>query len=505
MAPPARLGISNLSRSFPGVKALDSVSFEVAAGEVHGLLGENGAGKSTLLKILSGVQMAEFGEIRIDGAVVAPTSPVAARRAGIAMIHQELQQVPELTVVQTMFLGRQLVRAGLFVDRAAQEARCRTILAGLDPGIDPAARIRDLTVARRQLVEIGRALLDDARIIAMDEPTSSLTPAEFERLAEVIANLRARGVAVIYVSHKLDEVKRVCSRATVLRDGRVVGRVDLAGTTIPVLVSMMVGRDLAAAEHSSFVQPQTLLSVRGFGRGAAVSDVGFDLRAGEVLGIAGLVGSGRTELLRLIAGADRPSAGSMVLDGKPFLPRSPRAAIAAGIGLVPEERKRDGIVPLRPIASNVAIATLGRFTIAGCIHRSPLRAAVTALVQRMALRPLDIDRPIRLFSGGNQQKAIIARWLAAEARILLFDEPTRGIDVGAKAEIYGLIEQFAREGRAVIVVSSDMMEILRVSDRVLVMRAGAAAAMLDRAELSEEAIMRHAVPVSAAALKEEAA
>ncbi len=257
MAPPARLGISDLSRSFPGVKALDGVSLDVAAGEVHALLGENGAGKSTLLKILSGVQAAESGDIRIDGVAVAPASPVAARRAGIAMIHQELQQVPELTVAQTMFLGRQLVRAGMIVDRTAQQARCRTILAGLDPGIDPAARIRDLTVARRQLVEIGRALLDDARIIAMDEPTSSLTPAEFDRLAEVISGLQTRGVAVIYVSHKLDEVKRICSRAAVLRDGRVVGRVDLAETAVPALVSMMVGRSWRAPNIASFVRPQT--------------------------------------------------------------------------------------------------------------------------------------------------------------------------------------------------------------------------------------------------------
>lgn len=489
-----RLQIRDLSKVFPAVRALAGVSFDVAPGEVHGLLGENGAGKSTLLKILSGVQPASSGEISIDGAPVAPASPVAARRAGIAMIHQELQQVPELSVAQNMFLGRQLRTGGLFVDRRAQAERCRAILADLDPTIDPNRRIRDLTVAKRQLIEIGRALLDDARIIAMDEPTSSLTPAEFDRLAAVILDLRSRGVSIIYVSHKLDEVKRVCDRATVLRDGQVVGRVELATTEIHQLVAMMVGRELQQVEHVSHARRESVLTVAGLGRTGAVEDVSFDLHAGEVLGIAGLVGSGRTELVRLIAGVDRATAGHMTLHGQPFAPATPRAAIAAGVGLVPEERKRDGIVPLRPIVTNVAIANFGRFAPGGWIRRRAMRDAVTRLVERMALRPLLIDRPIRLFSGGNQQKAIIARWLAADARVLLFDEPTRGIDVGAKAEIYGLIEQFAAEGKAVIVVSSDLLEVLRVSDRVLVMREGRAAATLDRSALSEEAIMKHAVP-----------
>ena len=494
-----RLHISNLTKTFPAVRALSDVSLRVRPGEVHGLLGENGAGKSTLLRTISGVARPDSGSIAVDGQVLTLRTPLDARRAGIAMIHQELQQVPELTVAQNMFLGRPRTIGHVLVDRTRQEREAAAALARLDPAIRPDAPIKSLKVAQRQIVEIARALLENARIIAMDEPTSSLTPAEFERLAEVIAQLALGGVSIIYVSHKMDEVFKVCQRATVLRDGTLVGDVDLRETTESAVVAMMVGRTLAVAQHRSSATSEVILAVRNLTSGSKVVDATFDLRRGEVLGIAGLIGAGRTELLRLIAGADRPAAGTIELNGRTISTRSPRAAIAAGIGLVPEERKRDGIVPQRSVVNNVALPSMKRFAPHGLVRRRELRRVASSILSGINLRPFQLDRPIRLFSGGNQQKAIIARWISAGSQILLFDEPTRGIDIGAKAEIYSLIETLAAEGRSVIVVSSELPEILRLADRVLVMRQGRIAAELGRDMLSEQAIVAHAVPRSSMA------
>jgi ribose transport system ATP-binding protein len=489
-----RLRFANISKLFPGVRALDDVSFEIGAGEIHGLLGENGAGKSTLLRILSGVHRPTAGSIEIDGQPVALKSPVAARDVGIAMIHQELQQVPRLSVAQNMFLGRPLTRGGIFVARHEQERRAAAALAAIDPTIDPAAQIGSLKVAQRQIVEIARALLERAKIIAMDEPTSSLTPCEFERLARVIAKLANEGVTVVYVSHKMDEVFRICRRATVMRDGRIVDSADLSKVSEKAVVAMMVGRELALEQQRSHATNDIRLKVRDLASTTKVHGVSFELHRGEVLGIAGLVGSGRTELLRLLAGADRASSGSIEIDGKPASFANPREAIASGIGLVPEERKREGIVPLRPVISNMALASMNVFARRGFIDRSSLKRVAADKMARVKLRPFLLDRPIRLFSGGNQQKAIIGRWLAAGTKILLFDEPTRGIDVGAKAEIYHLIEELAAEGHSIVVVSSELPEVIRLSDRVLVMREGTVAAVLDRTQLSEEAIASHAIP-----------
>ena len=488
-----RLSLQGLSKSFPGVQALRDISFEVAPGEVHALIGENGAGKSTLLKILSGVYRAGAGQIRIDGEVRDIASPRAARALGIALIHQELQQVPELSVAQNMFLGAPKVLLGLFTDRARMNRQAGAVLARLDPAIDPALPIRHLRVAQRQIVEIAKALLADARIIAMDEPTSSLTPREFDRLTQVIAALSARGVAVIYVSHKLDEIFRVASRATVLRDGRLVGTVRVAETGEAQLIGMMVGRALESVHRESHVRDEVVLSVVDLGRDAAIRGASFDLHAGEILGIAGLVGAGRSELARLVAGLDRATSGTVRMRGRTLSLRSPRHAIAAGIALLPEDRKKEGIVPLRSIVSNVALPRLASLARFGFLKRRAIRQTVRRLATSVALRPPAVDRPIRLFSGGNQQKAIVCRWLMAKVDVLIFDEPTRGIDVGAKAEIYHLIEDLAREGRSIIVVSSDLPEILRLSDRVLVIRRGEAAGIVARADLSEAAVMRLAV------------
>ncbi|XNO45556.1 sugar ABC transporter ATP-binding protein (plasmid) [Sinorhizobium meliloti] len=494
MATTARLKFAGITKTFPGVKALTDVSFEVMPGEIHALLGENGAGKSTLLKILSGVQRATSGEFYVDGAVAHFRRPEHARAAGVAMIYQELQQVPNLTVAQNMFLGHPLKRAGFLVDRREQERRAAEALAMIDPSIDPARPIRELKVAQRQVVEIARALLDKAKIIAMDEPTSSLTPAEFESPATVIEKLAASGVAIIYVSHKMDEVFRICHCGTVMRDGQVVGVVDLKATRQEDVIAMMVGRELLQEEHHSHVRDDVRLEVRNLSSVKThVRDVSFDVRRGEVLGIAGLVGSGRTELLRLLAGVDLIAGGTVKFDGKVLKLNNPRSAIAAGIGLLPEERKREGIIPIRPVSINMALPSLGRFAISGIVRHSAIKKRAEEILKQVNLRPFQIDRPIKLFSGGNQQKAIIARWLAAGSQVLLFDEPTRGIDVGAKAEIYHLIEELAAEGRSIVVVSSELPEVMRVSDRVMVMRNGRIAAILGRADLSEQNLVTHAV------------
>lgn len=492
---PFRLSIKGATKSYPGIVALDDVTFEVLPGEVHGLLGENGAGKSTMLNILSGVRPGERGEVAIDGRRVDIRTPVAAREAGIAMIHQELQLVPELTVTQNIFLGRPLTgRGGLFVRRREQERRARAVLADLDPGIDPSVPIKTLKVAQQQIVEIARALIDDARIIAMDEPTSSLTPSEFESLAALIAVLARREVSVIYVSHKMDEVFRVCSRATILRDGKLVDVVDIADQTQQSIVAKMVGREVLRATHVSHATATQVLAVRNLGRGRTVRDANLTLHKGEVLGISGIVGSGRTELLRLIAGIDRPTSGQVTVNGRPVKPHDPRAAIRAGIGLVPEERKREGIVQARSVACNMALPSMGQFTTAGILRHDRLHDRARTVMSDLRLRPPNVRQAIGTFSGGNQQKAIIGRWLAADTQVYLFDEPTRGIDVGAKSEIYDLIERLAADGKAIIVVSSEMPEIIRVSDRVLVMREGAIVADLDRTRISESDIAHHAIP-----------
>lgn len=491
-----RLALSGIEKSYGNLKVLHGVSLTLQPGEVHGLLGENGAGKSTLLNVLSGVIRADAGVIEIDGKPVTIHSPRDATAAGIAMIHQELQQVPELSVAQNIYLGGALRRmGGLLVDRAAQEAEARRLLAPLDAGIDVTAPVRTLRVAQRQIVEIAKALRSNARIIAMDEPTSSLTPNEFDRLVEVVAKLSEQGVSVIYVSHKMDEVFRLCSAATILRDGRLVGQVPIPETPVRQVIELMVGRELTTASHHGFATDREVLTVRGLTRGSAVQDASFTLHAGEVLGIAGLVGAGRTELLRLIAGVDRADAGTVLVDGRPVA-AGPRGRIGAGLGLVPEERKRDGIIRHRPVTTNIGLPAMRRFSRAGLIRKRMLKTRSEELMREVGLRPLDVSRPIGSFSGGNQQKAIIGRWLAADTRIFLFDEPTRGIDVGAKAEIYDLIERLAREGRAVIVVSSELPEVIRVSDRVLVMREGRISATLCPGEISEANIARAAIPAS---------
>lgn len=489
-----RLRLDGISKSFSGHQALDSVCLQVNGGEVHGLVGENGAGKSTLLNILSGVLPADSGKIVINGREVSIKSPLQARASGIAMIHQELQHVPELSVAQNMFLGRPMTRfGGVIVDRKKQELEAAKALATLDPNIDPSVPIRTLKVAQRQLIEIGRALMEDAQVIAMDEPTSSLTPAEFDRLASLIETLSMRGVSIIYVSHKMNEIFEVCSKATVLRDGKNITVVTLAESNESQITANMVGRDLVAASHITHATSIPVLKVNALCRAKSVIDASLTLHQGEVLGISGLVGSGRTELLRLIAGIDRPDSGTVEVQGKTIASHDPRQAIAAGLGLLPEERKRDGILRDRPVTSNVALPSFRKFARGGWIQRKLIADTSLRILRDMNLRPLAIDKTIGTFSGGNQQKVIIGRWLAASADVMLFDEPTRGIDVGAKAEIYALIEKLASDGKAMIVVSSEMPELMRLADRVLVMCEGRITGELSAEQISETAMLELAI------------
>lgn len=488
-----RLEMRGINKTYGNTAALQDVDFCVRPGEVHALIGENGAGKSTLLNILSGVRSADKGDISVGGRQVLIKNPLSARHAGIAMIHQELQHVPELSVAQNMFLGRPLTKAkGMWLNKKEQEERARRILKQLDPSIDPGEPIKNLKVSQQQIVEIARALLDDARIIAMDEPTSSLTPREFERLAELIADLKAMGVSLIYVSHKMNEIFKVCDRATIMRDGRQVGVVNISDESEESIVAKMVGRKIEHIAHNSWATERKVLTVEGL-TSWAVSPASFTVCAGEVLGISGLVGAGRTELLKLIAGIDKRTGGTIRVNDQLVERQDVRAAIKAGIGLVPEDRKKEGIIKERAVKMNMALPSMHRFTRAGLVNTARLNQVADKVMSDLKLRPLDIEKTIGTLSGGNQQKVIIGRWVAADAQVFLFDEPTRGIDIGAKAEIYNLIEKLAAAGKAIIVVSSEMTEIIRISDRVLVMREGKITQELTGNSITEENIARFAI------------
>jgi ribose transport system ATP-binding protein len=488
--------LRNIGKSFPGVTALEGVSLAVRPGGAHALIGENGAGKSTLLKILSANERADVGDILIDGREVILTDPRSAREAGIAMIHQELQLVPHMTVAQNLFLGAVPTRFGL-TDHRTMFRRARDVLAGMNSTIDVRATVHNLSVADKQMVEIARAFLWNARIIAMDEPTSALTEKEFESLEILIRQLRAKGTAIVYVSHKLDEVSRVCETGTVLRDGHVIDTIQLAEHTQASIISLMVGRKLDFSKSATRTAGPTLLEAKKLSSRHRVRNVSVDVRRGEVLGIAGLVGAGRTEFVRLLAGVDRPDAGDLILNGKKVRFRTRSAAARMRIGLVPEDRKKEALIPARSIAANVALPVFARFAPIGLLDRRTLGRKVNEMLKNVALRPMQPHREIKKFSGGNQQKAIIARWLLADCDLFILDEPTRGIDVRAKQEVYDLIDALAAEGKAVVVVSSELPEVIRLSDRVLVMREGTASGLLAAEEISESSILALAMPTGA--------
>jgi ABC-type sugar transport system ATPase subunit len=494
------LTLNAVTKRFPGVLALDAVDFEVHAGRVHALVGENGAGKSTLLRIVAGAERPDGGTIVFGGVPVRFAVPREALRAGITVIYQELSLVPQLGADANIFLGMEPGRHGL-LDRRAATARAAEALRTLGADFDPTTPARDLSVAEQQLVELARALARDARLIALDEPTAALSQLETERLFTQVRGLCDRGIAVIFVSHRLEEVRRLADEITVLRDGRRVftggaSQVDDAG-----LIRHMVGRDVEYARVAPTARPaaEPLLEVRGLGRRGVFTGVSFALRRGEILGLAGLVGAGRTEVARCIAGADRCEEGEMTLAGEPFAPTSPRTAIERGVVYLPEDRKTQGLVLGLKVRENVTLATLARFSPRGLIRRRAEHEAAARQVAAVELRPPETERPAGTLSGGNQQKLVLAKWLLAEADVLLFDEPTRGVDVATKVELHRIIRSLADAGKAVLVISSELPEILALADRIVVMREGRVAGELAAADATAERVLALALPASHAA------
>ncbi|GAA2416154.1 sugar ABC transporter ATP-binding protein [Streptomyces glaucosporus] len=492
-APAPLLVLSGVTKSFPGVRALDGVDLDIAPGEVHCLLGQNGAGKSTLIKVIAGAHQPDGGEITWLGETVRPKSPTAAVRLGIATIYQELDLVEHLSVAENVFLGHEVATGG-FV--RAREARARTaaLLARLGHAeIDPDAPVGSLPAAGQQVVSMARALSHRARLIVMDEPSAALGPDEVDNLFRIVASLTAEGVAVLYISHRLEEIRRIGDRVTVLKDGRTAAR-GLPARTTPTrdVVALMTGRDVEYAFPDRPVRPpdaEPVLRVEGLARQGEFAPLDLQVRPGEIVGLAGLVGSGRSEILETIYGARRPSAGRVLVDGRPLRPGSVTAAVRAGLGLAPEERKAQALLMLESITRNVTLSTLSRFSRGGWLDRSRERATAHAAVRELSMRPDDPDRPVRTLSGGNQQKAVLARWLLRDCRVLLLDEPTRGVDVGARAELYALIRRLADAGRAVLLVSSEVPEVLGLADRVLVLREGRVVHTAPARELDEHRVL----------------
>ncbi|MEV5706269.1 sugar ABC transporter ATP-binding protein [Actinoallomurus sp. NPDC052274] len=486
------LRVRGLRKRFPGVVALDGVDFDLRPGEVHVLLGENGAGKSTLIKMLSGAYHPDEGTIFVDGRETAIRTAEDAQRLGIATIYQEFNLVPQLTVAENLMLGRPPRRFG-FVDKKAMYRHARELLDRVGVDADPRAPLESLGIARMQMVEIAKALGLRARVLIMDEPTAVLTTSEVERLFEIVRQLKRQGVAIVFITHHLEEIAQIGDRVTVLRDGASVAEVP-ADTPEDELVRLMVGRSIEQQyprERSS--QGAPLLEVRNLTRKGIFEDVSFEVRAGEVVGVAGLVGAGRTEVVRAIFGADPYDSGEVLVDGRPLPRGKVTAAMEAGLGLVPEDRKGQGLVLGANIRENLGLVTMRRATKAGFVDRAGQAKAAARVAEQLGVRMSGLGQEVRTLSGGNQQKVVIGKWLLADAKVLILDEPTRGIDVGAKVEIYQLINSLTASGHAVLMISSDLPEVLGMSDRVLVMARGRLAGELDAAEATQDSVMALAV------------
>ena len=474
---PPELEMRNIGKSFASIRALTNVSFSVRSGEIHALMGENGAGKSTLMKILSGAYRADpGGEIRIRGEAVAIDGPLSGRRHGIAVIYQELSLAPNLSVAENIFLGEEKKRLG-FIDRKSMEAAAAPLLRRLDAPFMPGARVSQLSIAERQLVEIARALAGHPRILVMDEPTTSLSAREATRLFAIIRQLRDEGIAIVYISHRMGEVYELADRVSVLRDGALIGTLDRHEINAAAVVRMMVGRELSSFYTKEHRHPshdrKAVLEVESVGDGHFVKDCSFVVREGEVVGLAGLVGSGRTELARLIYGADPRATGRIRVDGTECQIDGPLAAIKSGIVYLTEDRKALGLFLDMTIRENIAMSVLDEDALpAGFLNLKAARARAAAAIRSLGIRTLNAGVTVGALSGGNQQKVLLARLLETKPRVLLLDEPTRGIDVGAKSQIYHIIDELARDGAAVLVISSELPEIVGISDRVLVMRDG---------------------------------
>jgi rhamnose transport system ATP-binding protein len=481
--------VQNVSKSFGGVHALQDVHFEIFAGEVHALLGENGAGKSTLIKIITGVHQPDSGEILLDGRPVRFANTREAQEHGIAAIYQEPSLFPDLDVAENIMVGRQPERRwGIDWKRMYQEAG--SLLRRLGLAIDPRTRARELSVAQQQVVEIARALSINAKVLIMDEPTSSLTLGEVEDLFAIVRQLREAGTAIVFISHRLEELFALADRVTILRDGNYVGTRAMSGVTTEELIRMMVGRALGELFPKQAVEPgEVVLEVERLGREGSFSGVSFQLRRGEILGMSGLIGAGRTNVARAIFGTEPATEGTIRLDGKAVTLDSPDTAMALGIGYVPEDRKEHGLVLQMSIAGNITLPVLSSFARLGWLDETREMQAASAASQKLAVKMANVEQKAVELSGGNQQKVVLAKWLETRPRVLILDEPTRGIDVGTKAAVHGLMSSLAAEGMAILMISSELPEVLGMSDRILVMREGRLTGEFSRAEATQEKLM----------------
>ncbi|MET8271994.1 sugar ABC transporter ATP-binding protein [Streptomyces sp. NPDC005134] len=500
-APPAAdtvLEARSVSKRFPGVVALDDVTFSLRAGETHALVGENGAGKSTLIKVLTGVYRPDEGELRMSGQQVRFARPFEAQQAGISTIYQEVNLVPLMSVARNIFLGREPKNRLGLIDFGRMHREAADLLDGFGVRVDPRRPLHTLGIGTQQMVALARAVSVNARVVVMDEPTSSLEPREVETLFRVIENLRGQGIAVLYVSHRMDELYRICDRVTVLRDGRHIHTGDLAGLDRMQLVSMMLGRDLAevrrngttgfaAQGHDAARTP--VLTANGLSRDRQLHDISLSLYAGEVLGLGGLLGSGRSETAKALAGALSLDAGELTVGGRRLRRLTSAGAIRAGISLLPEDRKAEGIVPGLSVRENIVLAAMPRLSRAGVVSRAKQDRIVDIFMKRLRIKAASPEQKVGELSGGNQQKVLLARWLCLEPKVLLLDEPTRGIDVGAKAEVQSLIDDLAGEGLAVLLISSDIEELIEGADRIVVLRGGSVAGELTGDDVGESQLL----------------
>ncbi len=490
------LRMEGIDKSFPGVHALDACRFDLRAGEVHALVGENGAGKSTLMKILTGVYTKDDGEIYIDGRIVDIHNTRDAQRLGISIIHQELNLMRDLTVAENIFIGREPMK-GLVLDKKKQNKQTQNLLLSLSMDIDPTTPIKMLTVAKQQMVEIAKALsFQNTRILIMDEPSAALTETEIAELFHFIRDVKKKGVGVVYISHRMGELKQISDRITVLRDGQYVNTVNTSETTLDEIIGMMVGRVIyeEPKAHSDVAKDApVVLEVRSL-CSSEVLDVSFYLLKGEILGVAGLMGAGRTEMARLICGADPRDSGEIFINGEPCSISTPSDAVNVGIGYLSEDRKHFGLCLHLTVADNVVLPSLSEYSSALMVDERRVTQVANEYRDKINIKTPSVDTCVMSLSGGNQQKVIVSKWLARDCDILIFDEPTRGIDVGAKSEIYKLMGQLAKDGKAIIMISSEMPELLRMSDRIMVMCEGEKTGELDIAEATPEKIMSLATP-----------
>jgi rhamnose transport system ATP-binding protein len=484
------LALVHAAKSFGAVRAVIDGTIELYAGEAHALVGENGAGKSTMVKILAGVHQPDSGELLIDGQPVTLHGPADAQQAGIAVIYQEPTLFPDLSVAENIFMGRQPLAAGRRIDRRAMNADAAALFGRLGVRLDPGRVSRGLSIADQQIVEIAKALSLDTRVIVMDEPTAALSLAEVARLFEVVRTLRESGAAVLFISHRLEEVFEICQRITVMRDGRHVLTSELSELTADDLIRAMVGRQLAERADSQRPAPgELVLRVERLTREGVFTDISLDVRAGEIVALAGLVGSGRSEVARAVFGIDRYDAGQVAMRGRELRRASPTGAMAAGIGFVPEDRRQQGLVMDMSVQQNVALASLGRLRKGGLVRSAAERAFAADWAVRLNLKYGRLIDPVSQLSGGNQQKVVLAKWLGRKPALLIVDEPTRGIDIATKAEVHRLLTQLAADGVAILMISSELPEVLNIGDRILVMREGRLTAEFSHEDATEENIM----------------